>query len=158
MSQAWTAAGKKVPLTCIELQDLQVVKRREEWRDGINALQLGGGWQKRKRMSTSEANAFESVGLAYKRYLREFRVTEDALLPVGTTINARHFVPGQFVDVQGITKGKGWQGVMRKWGFKGQPATHGHSKSHRSRGSSGGAAGSMFRTRIWKGKRNAGRM
>ena len=47
---------------------------------------------------------------------------------------------------------------MRKWGFKGQPATHGHSKSHRSRGSSGGAAGSMFRTRIWKGKRNAGRM
>ena len=106
-AQAWTAAGKKVPLTCIELQDLQVVKRREEWRDGVNALQLGGGWQKRKRMTTGEANAFDSLGLAYKRYLREFRVTEDALLPVGTTINARHFVPGQFVDVQGVTKGKG---------------------------------------------------
>lgn len=93
---------------------MQVVKRREEWRDGINALQLGGGWQKRKRMSTSEANAFESVGLAYKRYLREFRVTEDALLPVGTTINARHFVPGQFVDVQGITKGKGMRAAAAR--------------------------------------------
>ena len=84
--------------------------------------------------------------------------TEDALLPVGTTITARHFVPGQYVDVQGTTKGKGFAGPMKRWGFKGQPASHGHSKSHRSHGSMGGAAGAMYATRIWKGKKMAGRM
>jgi len=85
-------------------------------------------------------------------------VSEDALLPVGTSITARHFAPGQYIDVQGTSKGKGFQGVMRRWGFKGQPASHGHSLSHRSAGSSGGAAGSMYATRVFKGKKMAGRM
>ena len=133
-----------------------MVKRRTEMVDGFSALQLGGGWQKRKRLTHHEAAMFEKRGLAYKRYLGEFRVSEDALLPVGTTITARHFVPGQFVDVQGVTRGKGFAGVMKRWGFAGQPASHGVSKAHRSRGSSGGAAGSMYGTRVWKGKKGAG--
>lgn len=135
-----------------------MVKRRTEMVDGFSALQLGGGWQKRKRLTHHEAAMFEKRGLAYKRYLGEFRVSEDALLPVGTTITARHFVPGQFVDVQGVTRGKGFAGVMKRWGFAGQPASHGVSKAHRSRGSSGGAAGSMYATRVWKGTKMAGRM
>ena len=158
MTTEWTAEGKRVPITIVELQDLQVVKRRTEMVDGFNALQLGGGWQKRKRMTLQEASFFESRGLAYKRYLREFQVSADALLPIGTTINARHFVPGQFVDVQGVTRGKGFQGVMKRWGFKGQPATHGTSLSHRSPGSLGGAAGSMYGTKVWKGKKMPGNM
>ena len=156
--QAWSATGQRLPITIIELQDLQVVKRRTEMLDGFNALQLGGGWQKRKRMTFQEATFFEKRGLAYKRYLREFPVSEDALLPIGTSINARHFVPGQYVDVQGVTRGKGTAGVMKRWGFKGQPASHGVSKAHRSAGSAGGAAGSMYGTRVWKGKKMAGRM
>jgi len=158
MTQAWDATGRRVPLTVVELQDVQVIKVRKAMQDGIDALQVAAGWQKRKRLRTDQANQFLSKGLPLKRYMREFNVTEDALLPVGTSITARHFVPGQYVDVQSTTKGKGFAGAMKRWGFKGQPASHGHSKSHRSIGSMGGAAGSMYATRVWKGKKMAGRM
>merc|ERR1719424_2379079 len=106
----------------------------------------------------TQAGQFESHGLPLKRYLRDFRVTEDALLPIGTSITVRHFVVGQHVDVQGITKGKGFQGVMKRWGFAGQPATHGVSLYHRGGGSLGGSSGGKGRTRVWKGKKMAGRM
>ena len=91
-AQAWSAAGARVPITVIELQDVQVCKVRTPSHDGVCALQLGGGWQKRKQMAFHDARRYEKQGLAYKRYLREFPVTEDALLPVGTSITARHFV------------------------------------------------------------------
>ena len=158
MTQAWTPDGKIVPLTVVELQDLQVTAVRTPEKDGITALQLGGGWQKRKRLSAALAGQFETRGLPLKRYLRDFRVSEDALLPIGTSITANHFVEGQHVDVQGVTKGKGFQGVMKRWGFKGQPATHGVSLYHRGGGSLGGASGGKNRTRVWKGKKMAGRM
>ena len=158
MTQAWEADGQVVPLTVIELQDLQVTAVRTPQRDGITALQLGGGWQKRKRVSAALAGQFETHGLPLKRYVRDFRVTEDALLPIGTSITARHFVVGQHVDVQGVTKGKGFQGVMKRWGFAGQPASHGVSLYHRGGGSLGGASGGKGRTRVWKGKKMAGRM
>lgn len=90
-----------------------------------------------------------------KRKLKEFQVTEDALLPLGTPIGVRHFVPGQYVDVTGITRGKGFQGGMKRWGMKGGPASHGASLSHRSIGSTGqrDAPGKVF-----KGKKMPGRM
>ena len=158
MTQAWEADGQIIPLTVVELQDLQVTAVRTTERDGVTALQLGGGWQKRKRVSAALAGQFESHGLPLKRYLRDFRVTEDALLPIGTSITVRHFVVGQHIDVQGITKGKGFQGVMKRWGFAGQPATHGVSLYHRGGGSLGGSSGGKGRTRVWKGKKMAGRM
>ena len=158
MTHQWTADGTIVPITVLEIQDLQVVKVRRRMSEGVDALQVGGGWRKRKQLRKDMANHFSSKGLPFKRHLREFAVTEDALLPVGTTITARHFVPGQFIDVQSTTRGKGFQGGMKRWGFKGQPATHGHSKSHRSLGSMGGAAGAMFKTNIWKGKKMPGQM
>ena len=138
--------GERLPLTVIELQDAQVVQVKLEETDGFNALQAWRRPAKRKRINESMARHYESRMLPLKRRLREFRVTPDALLPVGTSITARHFVPGH-VDVQGVTRGKGFQGVMKRWGFSGQPASHGHSLSHRSGGSSGGAAGGMYATR-----------
>ena len=84
----------------------------------------------------------------------EFRVSPDALLPVGTALGAAHFIPGQHVDVQALTKGKGFAGVMKRHGFKGQPRTHGHSLSHRS----GGAIGRQGISRVLPGQRMAGRM
>ena len=158
MTMEWTPWGERLPLTVIELQDVQVVQVKLEETDGFNALQLGAGWQKRKRINESMARHYESRMLPLKRRLREFRVTPDALLPVGTSITARHFVPGQHVDVQGVTRGKGFQGVMKRWGFSGQPASHGHSLSHRSGGSSGGAAGGMYATRVRKGMKMPGNM
>ncbi|KAL4585037.1 hypothetical protein LXL04_009650 [Taraxacum kok-saghyz] len=110
-------------------------------KEGITALQK---W-----------DTFGAQGVPLKRKLREFPVTEDALLPLGTQIGVRHFVPGQYVDVTGITKGKGFQGAMKRWGFKGGPASHGASFSHRCPGSTGqrDAPGKVF-----KGKKMHGRM
>ena len=82
---------------------MQVVQQKRPEREGFYALKLGGGWQKRKRLSKALAGQFEKVGLPLKRYMREFEVTEDAMLPVGTSITARHFAPGQYVDVQART-------------------------------------------------------
>ncbi|KAL1515571.1 hypothetical protein AB1Y20_002191 [Prymnesium parvum] len=158
MTQAWTVWGEQIPLTVVELQDLQVVQVKTENVEGFNALQLGGGWQKRKRLSRAMLGHFSQRSISYKRYLREFMVTKDALLPVGTSITVRHFVPGQYVDVQGVSKGKGFQGVMKRWGFAGQPASHGVTRAHRKPGSSGGAAGSMYKTGIWPGKKMPGKM
>lgn len=158
MTQGWTAEGKHVPFTIIEVQDLVVTQVKTTERNGFNALQLGGGWQKRKRLRPSEFMQFDGRGLSLKRYMREFPVSEDALLPIGTSVSAQHFVPGQYVDVQGVTKGKGFAGVMKRWGFKGQPASHGNSLAHRAAGSSGGAAGSLYATRVRPGKKMAGRM
>jgi len=160
MTHAWLPNGERLPLTVVEVQDVQVVQaKRVDTSEGPGLnLQLGGGWQKRKRLSKADAGQFEARGLPLKRFMREFRITEDAILPMGTSIGARHFVPGQYVDVQSVSKGKGFQGVMRRHGFGGQPASHGHSLSHRTPGSSGGAAGGMYATRVWPGKKMPGRM
>lgn len=158
MTQGWDTAGKVVPLTVVELQDVQVVQVRDATRSGFWAMQLGAGWQKRKRLSNDEARRYEAHGLPLKRYLREFRVTGDAMLPLGTSISVRHFAPGQRIDVQGLTKGKGFSGAMKRWGFGGQPASHGVSLTHRHPGSMGGAAGSMYGTRIKPGKKMPGNM
>jgi large subunit ribosomal protein L3 len=82
-------------------------------------------------------------------------VTPDAALPPGTPITAAHFVAGQYVDVTGVTKGKGFAGVMKRWGFAGQGASHGNTKSHRRPGSIGGRTDPG---KVWKGKKMAGRM
>ncbi|XP_075479023.1 large ribosomal subunit protein uL3m-like isoform X1 [Primulina tabacum] len=99
--------------------------------------QIGCGQKKEKHLRMPEVGHFRAQGVPMKRKLREFPVTEDALLPVGSTIGVRHFVPCQFVDVTGITKGKGFGGGMKRWGFKGMPASHGASLSHRSISSTG---------------------
>ncbi len=158
MSQAWAANGALVPLTIIELQDVQVMQIKMKPTDCTTALKIGAGWQKHKRLPSHERGQFEAAGIPYKEFECEFPVTEDAILPVGTSITARHFVPGQQIDVQGISKGKGFQGVVKRWGMKGQPASHGHSLSHRSMGSAGGAAGAMYNNKIFKGKKMAGNM
>lgn len=84
----------------------------------------------------------------------EFKVSQDALMPVGTFLNAAHFLPGQHVDITAMTKDKGFQGVMKRWGFKGQDRTHGHSLSHRSLGS----IGQQGYARVLPGKKMPGQM
>ena len=106
-------------------------------RDGRYALQVGAGSRKPKQAAGSERGHFERWGTGLKRRLAEFAVSRDAMLPSGTAISARHFVPGQYVDVSGVTKGKGFCGVMKRWDFRGGRASHGASLSHRSPGSTG---------------------
>jgi large subunit ribosomal protein L3 len=98
---------------------------------------------------------FMNAGVSPKKKIISWNVTNDAVPPVGTQFLASHFVPGQFVDCKAKTQGKGTQGVMKRWGFKGQKASHGASLSHRSAGSIGA---NQDPGRVWKGKKMAGKM
>ncbi|GAB2273405.1 60S ribosomal protein L3B [Dionaea muscipula] len=155
MTVMWDKWGKKIPATVLWLDDNIVSQVKTVEKEGFFALQVGCGQKKEKHLTKPEVGHFRAQGVPMKRKLREFPVTEDALLPVGTSIGVRHFVPGQYIDVTGISKGKGFQGGMKRHGFAGMPASHGASLSHRSIGSTGqrDAAG-----RVFKGKKMPGRM
>ncbi|KAG6431318.1 hypothetical protein SASPL_109397 [Salvia splendens] len=155
MTALWDKWGARVPITILWMDDNIVSQVKLPETEGFCALQIGCGQKKEKHLRKPEVGHFRAQGVPMKRKLREFPVTEDALLPVGTTLDVRHFVPGQYVDVTGITKGKGFQGGMKRWGFKGMPASHGASLSHRSIGSTGqrDAPGKVF-----KGKKMPGHM
>ncbi|CAO2198490.1 unnamed protein product [Urochloa humidicola] len=154
MSAMWDKWCAKVPITVLWVDDNIVTQVKTTEKEGFFALQLGAGQKKEKHLTKPEVGHFRAQGVPLKRKLREFPVTEDALLPVGTTVTVRHFVPGQFVDVTGITKGKGFAGGMKRHGFKGMPASHGASLSHRSIGSTGqrDAPGRVFKNRKMPGR------
>ena len=138
MTRLFLADGRHVPVTVLKLDGCQVVAHRTKDRNGYTALQLGIGRAKVKNVSKAERGHFAVAKVEPKMKLAEFRVEEDALLPVGAEITADHFVVGQFVDVTGTSTGKGFAGPMKRWNFSGLRATHGVSISHRSHGSTGG--------------------
>jgi large subunit ribosomal protein L3 len=138
MTRVFTEAGEHVPVTVLRLAQCQVVAHRTKEKNGYVALQLGSGARRANNMSKADRGYFGKQKVEPKRKLAEFRVTEDALIPVGAEITADHFIPGQFVDVCGITIGKGFAGGMKRWNFAGLRASHGVSISHRSIGGTGG--------------------
>lgn len=137
MTRVFTDAGEHVPVTVLQIDQCQVVAHRTTEKDGYVALQVGVGKAKVKNVSAAERGRFAVAKVEPKKKLAEFRVSEDALIPVGAEITADHFIPGQFVDVTGTTTGKGFAGGMKRWNFGGLRATHGVSLSHRSHGSTG---------------------
>jgi large subunit ribosomal protein L3 len=138
MTRVFTGAGEHVPVTVLKLDGCQVVAHRTKDRNGYTAVQLGIGHAKVKNVSKAERGRFAVAKVEPKLKLAEFRVEDDALIPVGAEITADHFVVGQFVDVTGTSIGKGFAGAMKRWNFGGLRATHGVSISHRSHGSTGG--------------------
>ncbi|MBX9880791.1 MAG: 50S ribosomal protein L3 [Sphingomonas sp.] len=155
MTRLFQEDGRHVPVTVLQLEKLQVVARRETDRDGYVAVQLGAGTAKAKNVAKPQRGHFGKAEVEPKAIVREFRVSEDALLDVGAEIAADHFVPGQLVDVQGYTQGKGFAGAMKRWGFGGLRATHGVSVSHRSHGSTGNR---QDPGKVFKNKKMAGHM
>jgi large subunit ribosomal protein L3 len=155
MTRLFQADGRHVPVTVLQLEDVQVIGRREMDRDGYTAVQLGAGVAKAKNVNKPQRVAFGKAEVEPKAKVVEFRVAEDALLDVGATITADHFVAGQMVDIQGVTQGKGFAGAMKRWGFGGLRATHGVSVSHRSHGSTGNR---QDPGRVFKNKKMAGHM
>jgi large subunit ribosomal protein L3 len=138
MTRVFTEAGEHVPVTVLRLANCQVVAHRTKDKNGYVALQLGAGARRANNMIKSDRGYFAKANVEPKRKVAEFRVSEDAVIPVGAEITADHFVPGQFVDVCGISIGKGFAGGMKRWNFGGLRASHGVSISHRSIGSTGG--------------------
>jgi len=155
MTRLFQADGRHVPVTVLQLEDVQVIGRREMDRDGYTAVQLGAGKAKAKNVAKPQRAAFGKAEVEPKAKVIEFRVAEDALLDVGSRISAEHFVAGQMVDVAGVTQGKGFAGAMKRWGFRGLRATHGVSVSHRSHGSTGNR---QDPGRVFKNKKMAGHM
>ena len=155
MTRFFDAEGQHVPVTVLALDGCQVVAQKTQARDGYVALQLGAGSRKAKNTSNAERVRFAKAQVEPKAILGEFRVSEDALIEVGAEFTADHFVPGQRVDIQGTTIGKGFQGGMKRWNFGGLRATHGVSVSHRSLGSTGQR---QDPGRTFKGKKMAGHL
>ena len=149
------ATGAGYGVTVVQLRDCQVVQQRTMEKDGYTALQVGAINVPDRKVTRQLKGHFESVNVPPKRQLKEFRVTEDCLLPPGTELTCQHFTVGQEVDVIGRTIGKGFQGVMKKHGFKGMRASHGVTKTHRRPGAMGGG---QDPGRVWPGKKLPGRM
>jgi large subunit ribosomal protein L3 len=155
MTRIFTDAGEHVPVTVLKVEKCQVVAQRTEDKNGYTALQLGAGVRKPKHTSNAERQRFAKVEIEPKRKLAEFRVSADNLIEVGAELTAEHFLPGQFVDVTGTSKGKGFQGAMKRWNFGGLRATHGVSVVHRSHGSTGQR---QDPGKVFKGKKMAGHL
>ena len=141
-------------MSCI-LLCLQVTQVKLDKREGYTALQLGCGSKRDKQLNGRQIGHCKAAGVDNKRKLAEFRVSQDGILPVGHELNAAHFVPGQYLDIAGMTIGKGFQGVMKRHGFKGQPASHGNSLAHRA---PGGIGACQDPGKVWPGKKMPGRM
>ena len=155
MTRLFQDDGRHVPVTVLSLEDCQVVSVKNQDRDGYVAVQLGAGAAKPKNVNKPQREHFAKAEVAPKMLMAEFRVSDDAILDVGATISANHFVAGQLVDITGHTQGKGFAGAMKRWGFGGMRATHGVSISHRAHGSTGQR---QDPGKVFKNKKMAGHM
>ena len=155
MTRFFDEDGVHVPVTVLSLDGCQVTAQRTKDKDGYVALQLGAGAKKAKNTSQAMRGHFAKALVEPKRVVAEFRVEEDDLIDVGAEFTADHFVPGQKVDVSGVTIGKGFAGAMKRWNFGGMRATHGVSVSHRAHGSTGQR---QDPGKVFKGKKMAGHM
>jgi large subunit ribosomal protein L3 len=155
MTRLFLEDGRQVPVTVLQLDNLQVVAQRTAERDGYSAVQLGAGTAKASRTSAPMRGHFAAANVAPKRKIAEFRVDAANLIGVGEEITADHYFEGQFVDVSGTSLGKGFQGAMKRHNFGGLRASHGVSVSHRSHGSTGQC---QDPGKVFKGKKMAGHM
>ena len=155
MTRIFNDAGRHVPVTVLKMDDVQVVSHLTNEKNGYTALQLGAGSAKAKNVSKAMRGHFAKASVLPKAKVAEFRVTEDAMVEVGSTIAPSHFVAGQKVDVVGTSQGKGFAGAMKRHNFGGLRASHGVSISHRSHGSTGQC---QDPGKVFKGKKMAGHM
>jgi len=155
MSAHFADNGQHIPVTVLKLDNCQVVAQRTQEKDGYTAVQLGVGEAKVKNVSKPMRGHFAKSKVEPKSQVVEFRVSDDAMIEVGTELTADHFVAGQYVDAVGTSQGKGFAGAMKRHGFSGLRASHGVSISHRSHGSTGQC---QDPGKVFKGKKMAGHM
>ncbi len=155
MTQVWDAENRVVPVTVIQAGPCRVVQLKTPERDGYAAVQLAFGTTKPQRLSKGELGHLAKAGVDAQRDLAELRVEDLTGYEVGMEISADIFDAGERVDVTGVSKGKGFAGVMKRHNFKGVSSSHGSHRNHRKPGSIGA---SSTPSRVFKGMRMAGRM
>ncbi|MEE4661495.1 MAG: 50S ribosomal protein L3 [Halieaceae bacterium] len=156
MTRVFTEDGTSVPVTVIEVEPNRVTQIKDMDVDGYRAIQVTTGSRRANRVSKSEAGHYAKAGVEAGRGLWEFRLEDGDEAPeVGAELTVAAFEAGQIVDVAGKSKGKGFQGVVKRWNFRTQDATHGNSLSHRAPGSIGQC---QTPGRVFKGKKMAGQM
>ncbi|XP_069816389.1 large ribosomal subunit protein uL3m [Dendropsophus ebraccatus] len=136
MMPIWTKSGKKHAVTMLQVQDCHVIKftPKENAKEKSATLTIGGKNVSSFYKPESILEFYREAGVPPKQKISIFKVSDNAILKPGTPLYAAHFRPGQYVDVTAKTIGKGFQGVMKRWGYKGQPASHGQTKTHRRPG------------------------
>lgn len=156
MTRVFTDDGVSIPVTVIEVEPNRVTRVKADDADGYRAIQVTAGARKASRISKAEAGHFAKAGVEAGRGLWEFRLEEGEDAPeIGAELTVAAFEAGQKVDVTGQSKGKGFQGGVKRWNFHMQDATHGNSLSHRAPGSIGQC---QTPGRVFKGKKMAGHM
>jgi len=156
MTRIFTEDGGSIPVTVIEVEPNRVTYVRTPEKEGYSAIQVTAGTARRNRTPKPEAGHFAKAGVPAGRGLWEFRVDDAAqAFAVGAELTVSQFEPGQKVDVQGVSKGKGYAGTIKRWNFRGQDATHGNSISHRVPGSIGQ---NQTPGRVFKGKKMSGHL
>lgn len=157
MTRIFTEDGTSIPVTVIEATPNRVTQLRTEETDGYRALQVTAGTKKANRINKAEAGHFAKAGVEAGRTLVEFRLEENegADIEVGSEITVEIFAETKMVDVAGTSKGKGFQGAIKRWNFSHQRNSHGNSLSHRAPGSIGQ---NQSPGKVFKGKKMAGQM
>lgn len=155
MTRVFTEDGVSVPVTVIEVEPNRVTQVKTEETDGYSAVQVTLGSRRANRVTKAAAGHFAKAETEAGRGLWEFRLSGDEAINVGDQLTVERFEAGQKVDVTGKSKGKGFQGGIKRWNFSMQDATHGNSISHRAPGSIGQC---QTPGRVWKGKKMAGHM
>jgi large subunit ribosomal protein L3 len=157
MTRVFTEAGASVPVTVIEIDPNRITQIKTLDVDGYQSVQVTTGERRASRVTKAQAGHFAKAGVTAGRGVWEFRVDGDqaAALAVGGSIGLDIFAAGQIVDVTGVSKGKGFQGGVKRWNFRTQDATHGNSVSHRVHGSTGQ---NQSPGKVFKGKKMAGHM
>ncbi|MEZ5382074.1 MAG: 50S ribosomal protein L3 [Microthrixaceae bacterium] len=156
MTQVWDDDAQIQPVTVVKVDPCRVVAvRSADGADGYEALQVTFGSKKPSKLTQAEAGHFDAAGVEPGVRLVELRLADASSYEVGQQLDASLFEAGERIDVSGVSKGKGFAGVMKRHGFSGQPASHGAHKVHRKPGAVGACA---TPSRVFKGTRMAGRM
>jgi large subunit ribosomal protein L3 len=155
MTQVFKDDGTVVPVTVVEAGPCYVTQVRTDERDGYRAVQIGYGAAKVKHLTQGQRGHLRRAGVPDLRHLRELRMSSDEDYELGETIMVDIFDPGERVDVEGRSKGRGFAGVVKRWGFAGGPRTHGQSDRERAPGSIGACA---TPGKVWKGQKMPGHM
>jgi large subunit ribosomal protein L3 len=154
MTQLFNERGDVIPVTIIEAGPCTVTELRDPQRDGYTAVQLGYGTNRESRFTRPVLGHFKKRNLPPSRHLREFRVASIEGLEIGQSLDVSIFEKGRRVDIQGVTKGRGFTGVVKRYGFKAGQASHGPTAGKQP----GSIGASAYPSRVIKGKRLPGRM